>query len=116
MGKFFLRKKINGEIIKNLSVSDLLKMSESGEINPTDEVRKIGRKTWHPASNVKGLKFSISENDTEYFGLESQDDDNFVESVEDPSMLFNVKWSDQRMDGPFSIKQIKRSRFKYSSN
>ena len=107
MGKFFLRKKINGEIIKNLSVSDLLKMSESGEINPTDEVRKIGRKTWHPASNVKGLKFSISENDTEYFGLESQDDDNFVESVEDPSMLFNVKWSDQRMDGPFSIKQIK---------
>ena len=55
MAIFNLRHFNSGTITPGLSVKDLQRMAESGQIDPKDEVRQDGHKTWHLVTNVKGL-------------------------------------------------------------
>ena len=63
MDTYYLRQANSGTIHSGLSRSDLQQMAESGQIDPKDEIRKSGHKTWHVVTTVNGLSLRQKTND-----------------------------------------------------
>ena len=55
MSKYYLRQSSTKTIWEDLKITDLKYMANNGMLEPSDEIRKEGHKTWHPATKVKGL-------------------------------------------------------------
>ena len=62
MAKFTIRKSGSGTELNGVRPSELMAMAKSGELSPSDELRKEGDIEWHLASTVNGLNFAPSEN------------------------------------------------------
>ena len=57
---FEIRRKEDGDIASGLSLAQVHALVKAGKARPEDEIRKVGRTTWHPLGGVKGLEFPTS--------------------------------------------------------
>ena len=93
--------KRNQEIINDLTVDDLKRMARTGDLVPTDKIRKDGSTTWHSAEKVKGLEFGPEETIPDF----SEDEHSkVVEEVEHQEIHNEAEegHADEEIQGPLT--------------